>query len=139
MLTLVCPLVTAVVICSVALPLTGQPPPSEKSARSAAQRKINSQLLFEIYRRRGEAERKGVPPGETGVKIDARGRALVDVRANVTSALQNTIRGLGGTIISTSRESHSIIARVPLLKLERLAGNPAVRFIEPAADAITVR
>jgi hypothetical protein len=139
LLTLVCPLVTVVVICSVAMPVTGQPPPTEKSARSASQRKINSQLLFEIYRRRGEAERKGVPPGETGVRIDARGRALVDVRANVTTALQNTIRGLGGTIVSTSRESHSIIARVPLLKLERLAGNPAVQFIEPAADAITVR
>ena len=124
-------------ICSAAPPVTGQPAPSEKSARSAAQRKINSQLLFEIYRRRGEARLKGVPPGDTGVKIDARGRALVDVRGNVTTALKNAIRGLGGTIVSTSRESHSIIARVPLLKLERLAGNPAVRFIEPAADAIT--
>src|SRR5947207_15257786 len=68
---------------------------SEKETRTPAQRKINSQLLYEIYRRRGEASRKGVPPGPTGVDIDARGRALVDVRAEVTPALQKTIQTLG--------------------------------------------
>ena len=112
---------------------------SEKESRTRAQQKINSQLLYEIYRLRGEAERKGVPPGPTGVKIDARGRALVDVRAVVTPALEKSIRGLGGVVLSTSARDQSTIARVPLLKLERLAAEPAVRFIEPAAEAITVR
>src|SRR5262245_4102842 len=64
---------------------------SEKDGRTPAQRKINSQLLYEIYRRRGEAERKGVPPGPTTVDIDARDRALIDVRAEVSAALQNSI------------------------------------------------
>ena len=36
--------------------------PSEKEARTPAQAKINSQILYEIYRRRGEADSKGVPP-----------------------------------------------------------------------------
>jgi hypothetical protein len=112
---------------------------SEKESRTPAQQKINSQLLYEIYRLRGEAVRKGVPPGPTGVKIDARGRALVDVRAVVTPALQKKIRGLGGLVLSTSVRDQSTIARVPLLKLERLAAESAVRFIEPAAEAITVR
>lgn len=112
---------------------------SEKEARTPAQRKINSQLLYEIYRRRGEAERKGIPPGPTGVTIDARGRALVDVRAPVTKALQKTIRSGGGVIISTSPVHHSIIARVPLLALEGIAEHRAVKFIEPAAEARTVR
>src|SRR2546422_173707 len=52
-----------------------RPVPSEKEARTPAQGKINSQILYEIYRRRGEARRKGVPPGPTGVAGDARGRA----------------------------------------------------------------
>jgi hypothetical protein len=111
--------------------------PSEKEARTPAQAKINSQILYEIYRRRGEADSKGVPPGPTGVDVDARGRALVDVRAEVRPALQKTIRSLGGVIISSSVEHRSIIARVPLLKLERLAGDSAVRFIEPMARATT--
>jgi len=136
----VCALIGLVAMCGVVSPFSGQlPSRSEKTERTAAQQKINSQLLYEIYRRRGEAERKGVPPGRTGVKIDARGRALIDVRADVTAALQRKIRGYGGAILSTSRESHSIIARVPLLRLERLAADPSVRFIEPAAEAMTVR
>jgi hypothetical protein len=78
-------------------------------------------------------------PGPTGVKIDARNRALVDIRADPTPALQNSIRRMGGLVLSTSVRGRSIIARVPLLKLETLAVDPAVRFISPAAEAITGR
>ena len=115
------------------------PAATEKESRTPAQQKINSQLLYEIYRLRGEADRKGVPPGPTGVKIDARRRALIDVRAPVTAELQKKIRRLGGAVLSASVRDQSILARVPLLALERLAAEPAVRFIEPAAEAITVR
>lgn len=121
------------------MPRSQHPAPSEKASRTPAQQKINSQVLYEIYRRRGQAAAKHVPPGETGVKIDRKGRALVDVRADVTPALEKTLAALGATITSTSRQYHSILAWVPLLKLERLAGDPAVRAIEPAAQAITVR
>ena len=115
------------------------PDVSEKGSRTPAQQKINSQLLFEIYRLRGEAERKGVPPGPTGVKMDQRGRALVDVRAAVTPSLQRRIRQLGGLIVSSSALHQSVVARIPLLKLEALASDPMVRFIEPAAEPITNR
>jgi len=109
----------------------------EKEARTAAQRKINSQLLYEIYRRRGVADKKGIPPGPTDVRIDKAGRALVDVRSEVTPAIEKKIRDLGGVVVSTSGRDQSIIARIPILKLERLAADPRVRAIEPAAEAIT--
>ena len=118
---------------------TQVPSAGEKERRTPAQQKINSQLLYEIYRLRGEAERNAVPPGPTGVKIDARGRALVDIRADPAPALQKRIRRAGGVVLSTSARGRSIIARVPLLQLETLAADPAVRFIEPAAEAITGR
>src|SRR5689334_21304940 len=102
----------------VALVCASQQPADEKSQRTPAQQKIGSALLFEIYRARGEAERKGVPPGDTGVRIDEHNRALVDVRAPVTAALNRTIRRLGGVILSASAPHHSTIARIPLLKLE---------------------
>jgi hypothetical protein len=118
-----------------------QPPQAvpEKEARTPAQQKIDSQLLFEIYRKRGQAAAKQVPPGPTGVRIDARGRALVDIRAIVTPALVERVKKSGAAVLSTSVEHHSIIARVPLLQLERLAGESAVRAISPAAEAVTVR
>lgn len=126
-------------LCSVALVCAQPPAAPEKETRTAAQQKINSQLLYEIYRARGEAERKGVPPGPTDVDLDSHGRALVDVRAPVTTALQRRIRALGGTIVSVSERDHSTIARVPILQLETLAAERAVRFIEPAATAMTNR
>jgi len=123
-------------MCSAAVVLAlivGQAP-SEKATRTPAQQKINSQVLYEIYRARGEAAAKHVPPGPTGVRIDGRHRALVDVRATVTTSLQRTIRTLGGTIVSVSPEYRSIIAWVPLKRLERLASERAVHSIEPKAE-----
>ena len=114
----------------------GQATPSEKDARTPAQQKINSQLLYEIYRVRGEAEAKRVPPGPTGVRIDARKRAYVDIRAEPTPALQKRIRSLNGTIVSIHDQYHSVLAWVPLTSLERLAQNPGVRAIEPVAESM---
>ena len=117
-----------------------QPPaPSEKDSRTAAQRKIDSQLLYELYRVRGEAKAKGVPDGPTGVQLDTQHRALVDVRAEVTPALQTRVTTLGATIVSTSVEYRSIIAWVPLTRLEQIAGEAAVHAIVPAAQATTVK
>lgn len=112
---------------------------AEKDARTPAQQKIESRLLYEIYRKRGEAAVKGVPPGPTGVRIDAHGRALVDIRAMVTPALIARVKKAGSTVLSASIQHHSIVARVPLLQLERLAGDRAVRAIAVAPEPVTVR
>jgi hypothetical protein len=53
----------------------------------------------------------------------------------VTPALQKQVQALGGTIESSSAQYRSIVAWVPLNRLERLAADPAVRAIEPAAPA----
>lgn len=112
---------------------------SEKDSRTPAQQKINSQVLYEIYRERGEAEAKHVPPGPTGVRIDGTKRALVDIRADVTPAMEEKVRSLGGTIESVSAQYRSIIAWVPLLRLEELARERAVHAIEPKAEAAIKR
>jgi hypothetical protein len=129
-----------VIVLLLALALRAQGPEvPEKNQRTPPQRKIDSQLLNEIYRARGEAEAKRIPPGPTGVRIDSRGRALVDIRATVTPRLQTAVRRLGGRVVSTSARDRSTIAFVPLLKLETLAADAAVQFIAPAAEAITGR
>src|SRR5262249_11703881 len=123
---------TLLITLLIALPLEGQSPAAgEKARRTPAQQKIDSQLLFEIYRARGEAERRHVPPDPTGVQIDALGRAFVDVRAPVTPELHRRIRRLGGVVVSSSAPHQSTLARIPVLKLETLAAEASVRFIEP--------
>ena len=112
------------------------PAHTQKFGRTPAQQKIDSRLLTEIYRLRGEAG-KSAPTGDTGVKIDAKGRAYVDIRVEVTPAMERKIKELGGTIVLTSTEYRSIIAWIPLSQLERIAGDPAVRAIVPPSEAIT--
>jgi len=114
-------------------------PQTEKDARTAAQQKIDSQILQEIYRKRGQAAEKQVPPEPTLVRIDEKGRALVDIRVKVSQDTLNLVKRLGGSIVSSSPKYDSIIARVPLLELERLASSSAVRAIVPAAEATTAR
>ncbi len=100
--------------------------------------KIDSHVLEEIRRQAGSVD-NGSPIIPTGVRVDRRKRALVDVRAMVTPALQKSMRLSGATIVSTSVEYHSIVAWMPLTQLVRLAGNPAVIAIGPAAAAATAK
>lgn len=107
----------------------------EKDRRTPAERKIDAQLLQEIYRARGEALERHVPPAGTDVRLDARGRALVDIRASVGPALTAFIRKIGGEIVSSAPQHRSVIARVPLLKIDRLAARADVIAISPAPEA----
>jgi hypothetical protein len=44
------------------------------------------------------------------------------------------MKALGGIVVSASRTYDSIISWMPLQTLERLATDPGVRAIEPAAQ-----
>jgi len=121
-----------VLLLTSALAAGGQRAAGDKASRTPAQRKIDSQLLQEIER----ATSAPNGPRTTAVKIDRRSRALVDVRADVTQELQRTVRRLGGSIVSTSPAYRSVIAWVPLLKLEELAAGAPVQAISPASQAV---
>ena len=108
---------------------------ARKPAPTDPRGKIDSQLLQAIDRKAGKT--RNLPEESPHVDVDAKGLALVDVRADVTAALHSLIRKLGGTVASSDEKQRSTIARVPLDRLETLAGNPAVRFIGPAAEAMT--
>jgi len=116
-----------------------QDPVREKRERTAAQQKIDTQLLYALYRERGEAEAKGVPQGELSVKFDEKGRALVSIRAQVTKALLDKIKKLGGKIVSSSVRYNDIRAYTPLTKLEELAAMKEISAIMPAEEAMTNR
>jgi hypothetical protein len=109
---------------------------SEKEQRRMATQKIDSQLLYALYARRGESAQRGTPT-ETTVEVDSGGRTLIDVRADVTPELEEQVRTLGGTVVSTSETHRTILARFPLDKLEELASLQDVRFVQPAAKAVT--
>ena len=113
-------------------------PSSARRQRSAAQAKINTHLLDAIEQAR-KPKSPPAPSESVLVDIDAKRRALVDLRAEVTDRLLALVRKLGGEVQSTAPAHHSIIARVPLSKLEALAADDGVQFIEPAALPATNR
>jgi len=112
-----------------------QPP---KQSRTPAQRKISSRLLLEIDRdrREGNATQRDAA---SGVEIDVKARALVEIRCDVTDALRTKLRGLNATIVSTLGDYRSILAWVPLARLEELAASDAVYGIQPAPESTTNR
>ena len=113
------------------------PVSQEKDQRTAEQQKIDSQLLYAIYQMRGEAEAKGVPTEPIPLEKDAKGRVLVDIRTPVTKKILSRIEKLGGEVVSSSDKYHSIIAYLPLGKLEALARYREVKFIAPKAQSMT--
>ncbi len=96
---------------------------SQKAQRTAAQRKLSSQLLDAW--RTGRDQR----PVDTPV--------TVDIRADVTPTLLERIHALGGTVINSIPKYQAIRARLPLSALEPLATLDAVQSIRHADRAQT--
>lgn len=109
----------------------------EKASRSAAQKKIDSQLLYALKQKRGET--RGVPTESINIELDQKGRALVDITTQVSPQVSSQIRKLGGVVISEEPQYHTIRARLALEKLEGLAGRKDVTFIAPAAQSMNNR
>ncbi len=110
---------------------------ADKAARTPAQKKISSQLIYAARMNRGLPVVAGVPFVQTGVAVDAGGSTVVDIRARVDDALLEVIRGLGGSVLEYHVPYRSIRARLPLAALETLAADSRVIFIAPKLEAMT--
>ncbi len=106
-----------------------------KETRTTAQEKIDSQLLIAIEQQRGR--KPDTPLEEVKLQRDSKNRVLVDVRVPVTKKFLTALKNHGAKVISTSARDHSIIAYIALNKIESVAELKEVKFIMPAAEAIT--
>ena len=96
---------------------------AEKAQRTPAQRKLSSHLLDAWRAVQGQPA------------VDA--LVTVDIRADVTPAVLERIRALGGTVLSSVPQYRAIRARLPLSALEPLATLDAVQLVRPADQAQT--
>ena len=113
---------------------------AEKAARTPAQRKIASQLLYMRAGRFNTAQ--GQTKGEkleNLAQVDGAGRVLVDVKGDLNAGLQAQTASQGGTVVSTSARHGSMRAWVKLERMEELAANPGVQAVRPAFLATTNR
>jgi len=105
----------------------------------ASHKKLDPKLLLEVYLHQGiPARARPVEP--TGVQIDEKKRALVEIETNGDPKLVTLIGSIGGTLVRTPTRSKTLTAWIPIFKLEPLAEETAVLSMKPApANALDAR
>ena len=109
----------------------------EKAARTPAQRKIDSQLVHALRKKRFGLVAPGLTSLKVDLEIEADGRVLVDLRAKVTPELLEFIERNGGKVVNSFEKDNAVRAQVPLDRIEGLAARPEVRSLRPADRAAT--
>ena len=102
---------------------------AEKAQRTPAQRKVSSHLLDARRAAGARRQAKGMDTADEMV--------MVDIRADVTSAVLTRIRALGGTVINSVARYRAIRARLPLHAVEKLATLDAIQSVRAADEAVT--
>lgn len=120
------PLSQPLQLATTALPLPGE--------RTAAQQKIDSNLLLAIQQRGSATPAQSL---DAGIDIDAAGKTAVGIRAEVSADLLRRLTQLGAEIETTDAATRSINARVPLDAIETIASFADVIFIQPKPAATT--
>src|SRR5437879_2087330 len=95
----------------------------EKASWSPAQTKMESQLIHALKSNRGQAFATKAKSLQRNVPLQADGRVLVDIKANVTPDLLSLIAQGGGHVINSFPQFRAIRALVTLGQLETLAGS----------------
>jgi hypothetical protein len=111
----------------------------EKKARTAAEKKISSKLIYTARMLQGLPAAPDVAWLETGVDVDDDGNVLVDITANVTDGLLAQLKDQGATIYGSYPAYRSVRALVPAARLEKIASWRGVIFIGPKQEAMTAR
>ncbi len=112
---------------------------AEKEARTPTERKIDSQLIYELKKAAGLPIASGVADIETDVPYAPDGRAVLDVKADVTADLLARVRAMGGAVLYESPDHTSLRIHLSLDRVEALAALPGVGFVQPRQDATTSR
>ena len=110
---------------------------NEKENRTAAQQKLDSDLVLALKQHRHEPPFDQAGAVEPSLTIEPDGRVLVDLDATVSAELLAYIKQGGGRVINSFPSARSVRALVPLTQLEDLAARTDVKFISPAALATT--
>ena len=111
----------------------------EKSSRTPAQQKIDSNVLYTIRMMSGQPAAPGFQSLYTGVDLDDQDRIVVDIVADVTPDLLQKLESAGALVLSSYPDYRAIRAIIPPNQIESIAASPDVSFIGRKAQAMTAR
>ena len=109
---------------------------AEKQTRSAVDRKIDSQLLYENRMESGVPIAAGIWELATDVPYASDGHVIVDVHARAGAGLADRWRTAGVEVLSASADGASLRAHVDVADVQGLAADPDVLFIQPQQGAM---
>ncbi|MEO8432625.1 MAG: FG-GAP-like repeat-containing protein [Acidobacteriota bacterium] len=101
----------------------------DKDARTPAQRKIDSNLLYATRLSHNLPAAPGVSGIETGIDVGTDRLVVVDIAARVTDALLTRLEALGATVINGQIGMRNVRVEVSLDSLEAIAAHPDVVFV----------
>jgi hypothetical protein len=108
---------------------------AEKAARTPAQRKMDSNLIYAAKMARGEQVAAGLDRLEVDVPSTGDGRVVVDITAKVDGALLARLKELGAEVLISHPQYRSIRAEVSLDTVEAIAALSKVIHIRPMDEA----
>ena len=108
-----------------------------KRARTPAQHKVASRLLFAERRARGLPEAAGLASVRSGIEVDGEGKVLLDLEGDITPGLLRHLEALGGSVVVSVPERGALRARLPLVRVTPLAARAELTRVAPADRAFT--
>jgi subtilisin-like proprotein convertase family protein len=112
---------------------------SIKKSQTAAESKVDSQLVVAQRMSRSRATSSAVPLLDNGVKTTPSGKVLVDIRATVSDGLLKDLAKAGAGVQSVSERYGTVRAEVPLSAVTTIAARKDVKRVEEAGGAMTAR
>src|SRR6266850_4860595 len=106
----------------------------EKEARTPAQRKIDSQLLYAMKMQRAEPIASGVSSLQVNVGASEQGRVVVDISASVDDRFLQLLANNGAVVLVSTPDYNSVRVEVALNRLEDIAASDSVHFIQPKQE-----
>jgi subtilisin-like proprotein convertase family protein len=112
---------------------------SIKKSQTAAESKVDSQLVVAARMSRSRATSSAVPLLDNGVETTSAGTVLVDIRATVSDGLLADLAKAGVGVKSVSERYGTVRAEVALSSVTAIAARKDVKRVEEAGGAMTAR
>ncbi len=110
---------------------------AEKASRTPAQRKLSTNLVYEVRSQKGDVEMLQVPRWGASLLRVGGLRVDVEITAEVTPGLLEEIEQRGGEVVSVFPHYRAVRARVPFAALEPIAEGPDVSWIREYIPPVT--
>src|SRR5262245_55887438 len=104
-----------------------------KQALTAAQQKIDSNLVFTAKAANGDLAFTAVSDAPGIVATDPAASVTVEIYGTITASLVDAIASANGVVSEQSEEEGMILASLPLGAIESVAAHPDVKSIQSAA------